>query len=108
MARRIWLNEKRKEAVIDRQGLVSIDEVEIPDKNSSPEMNIMAREVLSKLMALPEAQRVTASLVYIEGYTYREASELLEIPIGTVMSRLSVARKKLAENMNISNQGYAT
>ncbi|MBN9261703.1 MAG: hypothetical protein J0J14_12645, partial [Hyphomicrobium sp.] len=34
---------------------------------------------------LPEAQRETVFLVYVEGLTYREAADLLGVPIGTVM-----------------------
>ena len=48
-------------------------------------------------MALPETQRETVLLVYVEGFTYREAAELLAIPIGTVMSRLAAARQKLGD-----------
>ena len=46
--------------------------------------------------ALPQAQRETVLLVYVEGYSYREAAELLGVPIGTIMSRLAVARATLA------------
>ncbi len=42
--------------------------------------------------SLPDAQRVVMLLVAVEGLSYREAAEILEIPIGTVMSRLSRAR----------------
>ncbi len=38
-------------------------------------------------------------LVYIEGFAYKEAAEILGIPIGTVMSRLSAARSKLAKQL---------
>ena len=55
---------------------------------------------LQTWMALPEAQRVTVLLVYIEGRSYQEAADTLEIPIGTVMSRLPAARAKLASRMN--------
>ena len=46
-------------------------------------------------MQLPEAQRETVMLVFVEGYSYREAAALLDVPIGTIMSRLSNARQKL-------------
>ncbi|MEM7429764.1 MAG: RNA polymerase sigma factor, partial [Pseudomonadota bacterium] len=61
--------------------------------------NLFARQVLSEVMKLPEAQRVTVLLVYMEGYSYREASEMLDIPVGTVMSRLSAARSKLNKSL---------
>jgi RNA polymerase sigma-70 factor (ECF subfamily) len=56
----------------------------------------MAGQVLREVQGLPEAQRETVYLVYVEGMTYREAAEVLAVPIGTVMSRLSAARGRLA------------
>jgi RNA polymerase sigma-70 factor (ECF subfamily) len=61
------------------------------------EVNIFLTQVLSQVMALPEAQRITVVLVYVEGYSYQEASEVLGIPVGTVMSRLAGARGRLAQ-----------
>lgn len=61
------------------------------------ETNILAREVLSLVTGLPEAQRVVVMLVYVEGFRYREAADVLEIPVGTVMSRLAAARKALKD-----------
>ena len=52
--------------------------------------------MLKHVQSLPEAQRETVFLVYVEGFSYREAAALLEVPIGTVMSRLAGARAKLA------------
>ena len=52
--------------------------------------------MLLEVLALPEAQRTTVVLVYVEGYSYKEAADMLDIPIGTVMSRLAAARGKLA------------
>lgn len=96
IAQRLWLNEMRADAVRRGAGLAPIEEIELPDKKPGPETNIHTREVLTEVMALPEAQRVTVLLVYVEGYSYREAAELLDIPIGTVMSRLAASRARLA------------
>ncbi len=52
--------------------------------------------MLREVQSLPEAQRETVFLVYVEGLTYREAAETLAVPIGTIMSRLAGARAKLA------------
>jgi RNA polymerase sigma-70 factor, ECF subfamily len=51
--------------------------------------------VLRQAMGLPEAQRETLLLVYVEGFTYQEAANVLDVPIGTVMSRLAAVRLKL-------------
>ena len=97
IARRIWLNEKRAESVRRAGGLVPVEDFELPDTGADTEENIFAREVFSQVMALPEAQRATVLLVYVEGNSYREASEILDIPIGTVMSRLAAARKAIQQ-----------
>jgi RNA polymerase sigma-70 factor (ECF subfamily) len=92
----IWLNEVRARKVRLGQGLVDADAVLVFDGLKYTEANISARQVLREVQALPEAQRETVFLVYVEGMTYREAAELLTVPIGTIMSRLAAARAKLA------------
>ena len=47
------------------------------------------------MQSMPDDQRVVIALVTIEGKTYREAAEILDIPIGTVMSRLARGRRHL-------------
>lgn len=66
------------------------------DQSPNPEGSFFSRQVLEAVDALPEAQRALVVLVYGEGLTYREAAEVLDVPIGTVMSRLHAARGKLA------------
>ncbi|SMD08474.1 RNA polymerase sigma-70 factor, ECF subfamily [Novosphingobium sp. B1] len=51
------------------------------------------------LQALPEDQRAVFAMVVIEGRSYRDAAEALDLPIGTVMSRLARARGKIAETL---------
>jgi RNA polymerase sigma-70 factor (ECF subfamily) len=47
------------------------------------------------LIELPECYRAVAYLADVEGYSYRDIAEMIGVPIGTVMSRLSRARAKL-------------
>ncbi len=51
--------------------------------------------VRGAMAALPEEQRSVLILVAIEGYAYRDAAEVLGVPVGTVMSRLGRARARL-------------
>ena len=45
---------------------------------------------------LPEEQQLAVSLVLIEGLSYQEAADVMEVPVGTLTSRLSRAREALA------------
>lgn len=47
------------------------------------------------ILQLPNEQREVLLLVGVEGYSYREAAEILDLPIGTVTSRLARARNRL-------------
>ena len=98
IAKRLWLNEMRAQSVRQAGGLVPVEDTPVADPRTeiSIETNILAREVLAKLTHLPEAQRTAVLLVYVEGMKYKEAAEILEVPVGTIMSRLSAARARLS------------
>ncbi|OBI14744.1 RNA polymerase subunit sigma [Mycobacterium sp. E2462] len=57
------------------------------------------RKVIDALEALPETLRMTVYYADVHGYRYREIAEILDIPIGTVMSRLHAARRRLRESL---------
>lgn len=96
ICRSIWLNGLRSEKLRRAQSLSVVHE-ELPSGQNDAETNIFASEVFTCVMGLPEAQREVSVLVFVEGYSYRDAAEVLGVPIGTVMSRLSAARAKLRE-----------
>jgi RNA polymerase sigma-70 factor (ECF subfamily) len=56
-------------------------------------------EVVSAMDALPENYRAAVLLADVEGFAYKEIAEMLEIPIGTVMSRLHRGRKALQREL---------
>lgn len=91
----IWIDEVRARKVRAGQGFAD-PETELV-VNSDAEDRVFANEVLARIDALPEAQRTVIFLVYVEGFSYREAADMLMIPIGTIMSRLASARSRLAD-----------
>jgi len=104
LTQRLWIDEMRKKAVREGGGLVQIEELEIVDQGPDPEKALMASEVIESVLQLPEAQRSTVILVYVEGYSYRDAAMILDIPVGTVMSRLAVARSRLSNRFSIGEK----
>lgn len=67
------------------------------DTDNSPEAHWMAHATLEALGRLKPEQRALLLLVTVEGFSYQQASEALDIPLGTVMSRLSRARQALRQ-----------
>lgn len=96
LLRSIWINELRAQRIRTGAGVINAEEALISDGAREIETNILAAQVFRKVLELPEAQRETVLLVYVEGLTYREAAEVLEVPVGTIMSRLAAARLKLS------------
>ncbi len=99
----IWINEIRSRQIRQGQGFVDIDEVAAQTGQRDSVSDIWANQIMTRVNQLPEAQRNTVFLVYVEGFTYQEAAETLSVPIGTIMSRLAAARLTLAKDAAISS-----
>lgn len=61
--------------------------------------NIADKDVKEALAAMPEEFRMAVYLSDVEGFTYKEIAEIMEVPTGTVMSRLHRGRKLLRESL---------
>ena len=94
----LWLNRLRAAKVRRGTGVVDVEDAGLLASDDQ-EQTFFGTEVLSTVMDLSDAQRSVVMLVYVEGYAYSEAAELLDVPIGTVMSRLAAARKTLKERL---------
>jgi RNA polymerase sigma-70 factor (ECF subfamily) len=98
----LWLDARRRQRV--RGTTVDPDKTELSDGGQSAR-RIDDRLTLARIRAnvdrLPDDQRAVLVLVAIEGLNYREAAEVLDLPMGTVMSRLSRARSRLLDMMDV-------
>lgn len=91
----IWLNEVRARQIRQGAGFVDAETSLTFDGARQIETGILAAQVLREVQGLPEAQRGAVFLVYVEGLSYREAADVLAVPVGTIMSRLAAARETL-------------
>lgn len=104
----VWKNELRSQKIRQGSGFVDAEDVLVADGAKQIETNILASQVLREIQELPEVQRTTVFLVYGEGLTYQEAADTLDVPIGTIMSRLASARAKLGklnEDVSVVKKG---
>ena len=90
-----WIDEIRSRDVRQRYPQLVTDE-----DNDSPSAEQSASAALD---ALPPEQRLALTLVAIEGKTYAEAAEILEVPVGTIMSRIARARRQLVEQRGLQD-----
>ncbi|QBF27313.1 sigma-70 family RNA polymerase sigma factor [Pseudomonas tructae] len=69
----------------------------VEEAGSNTEAIVLAQSGLAAFAQLPSEQRALLLLVSVEGLSYKEAAQALDVPIGTVMSRLSRARAAMRE-----------
>jgi RNA polymerase sigma-70 factor (ECF subfamily) len=93
-----WLDNLRTRR---RRGEVALPEDSGEHPAVSPvDSNTEMWSVSEAMNKLPEEQRLAVALVLVEGLSYKEAAEVLEIPMGTLTSRLARGRTALAAALN--------
>lgn len=97
ITRNLWISEMRKRTVRLGQGHVPANETHELLTTETGEEALAASQLQSRIAALPEDLAGVLMTVSVEGYSYSEAAELFDIPVGTVMSRVHRARKALAK-----------
>jgi RNA polymerase sigma-70 factor, ECF subfamily len=104
---RNWVYRIATNAALDvlRRQRESVDIENVPLKSNRPnpekaaEMEERAIFIQQAILELPETSRSVIVLRQYEEFSYREIAETLDIPIGTVMSRLNYARKQLRQKL---------
>ncbi|MDH5229855.1 MAG: RNA polymerase sigma factor [Gammaproteobacteria bacterium] len=84
---------------------VSLDEITLADTGvAATEQQDIVYSVRAAVAQLPMPQRQIITLIDLEEMSYQEVASILEIPIGTVMSRISRARKRLKSSLQAIEQ----
>ena len=88
----IWIDQVRSRDVRKEDGDIAEDRLGSDEPVRRVEARLALAEVRRALDRLPPDQRAALLLVTVEGLSYKEAAEVVQVPVGTIMSRLSRAR----------------
>lgn len=96
VCKNVWIDEIRSREVRQRYSNTAAgDEEESLSAEDVADGEQEIAAVSRALNELPDEQRLALTLVAVDGKTYAEAAEILEVPVGTIMSRIARARKNL-------------
>lgn len=88
-----WIDEVRSRSVRTRVFAPEEEGALVgADGAAAMETMLEAKAVREAMELLPEDQRLAVALVLVEGFSYREAADMLDVPIGTLTSRLARGR----------------
>jgi RNA polymerase sigma-70 factor, ECF subfamily len=93
IVRNAWIDEVRSRGRRDK--IFAPEEAGQHIGSEVIEQEVTLMSVQAAMLRLPEEQRMAVSLVLIEGLPYKEAAEVMEVPIGTLTSRLARGREAL-------------
>jgi RNA polymerase sigma-70 factor, ECF subfamily len=88
-----WIDETRSRRRRDR--VLAPEELGASVADAASEAHIERLSLAAAMERLPDEQRLVVALVLVEGLAYKEAAEVLEVPMGTVTSRLARGREAL-------------
>ena len=99
----LWVDQKRSPRSFREIGTdpADLEPLVVGDAEREIEGRLSLAAVRRVVATLPPEQRSVLALVCVEGLSYREAAEVLEIPLGTVMSRLSRARMTVGQALGM-------
>lgn len=104
VCRNLWIDEYRARKVRLRAANdPELQGEQVIDGARQIDDNIRLGEVIRAMDRLPDEQRAIIALVAVEGLSYKEVAATLDVPVGTVMSRLARARSALAKSLGATH-----
>jgi RNA polymerase sigma-70 factor (ECF subfamily) len=104
----LWIDQLRagrsREVTMEDEAMAAVPG---GDQAREMEARLGLADVRREVGRLPAEQRSVLLLVSVEGLSYKQAAEILDIPIGTVMSRLARARLALGRALGAEGEGAA-
>ena len=101
VCRNLWIDEYRSRKTWQTTDL-DTDWIEAGQIDGEKDVHtqMQLKQVLAAMQQLPPEQQLVLNMVSVQGLSYQDVADSLEIPVGTVMSRLARARGKLTEILN--------
>jgi RNA polymerase sigma-70 factor, ECF subfamily len=98
IVRNAWIDEARSR---QRRGRLFTSDDAAAERVADPaaEQAVERLSLQDALERLPDDQRLAVALVLVEGLSYREAAEVMQVPVGTLTSRLARARQALVAEL---------
>jgi RNA polymerase sigma-70 factor (ECF subfamily) len=97
---REFLSQRRRSAKFSDEPLDEATTAGMFAPEEDAERQMDGQRALELLAGLEEAYRAPIALFYLQQHSYKEIAEILDLPIGTVMSRLSRGKEMLRRRMN--------
>jgi RNA polymerase sigma-70 factor (ECF subfamily) len=95
--RREFLIRRRHEDKFPKVEISEVEGAELASNLPLPEKQIDAASAMAALHTLDEIYRAPLALFYLEDHSYRDIAEILDVPVGTVQSRISRGKELLRE-----------
>lgn len=96
LCRNLWIDTMRRDKPTDSLDEEQEDLLYSNDSSAQIDARLTLEKVQQHMQNLSEALRTTLYLIAVEGRSYQEAADIMDVPIGTIMSRLSRARQQLS------------
>ena len=98
--RNLFIDRTRRRRIRPEEPLALVPPTREPRAASDPSARLMLRDLRAAIGELPAAQRQVLILIALRGHSYEDVAARLEVPLGTVRSRLFRARETLLRRLD--------